>query len=309
MCSIVRQIGYLSLKGSDLVRIGSSQIDGRAESSVASVQAKEQKSGQALVDEIADRIRQQIMSGDIPIGAQLRQAALAAEFGVSRTPVREALRQLQSGGLITVVPNRGAVVHVPSPWDVRDAYDVRAELEGLAAERAATRISDDQLDRLRKAQETMRKASEKPVAPRQNAGPAQTTIANDEIHTTIHEAARNPWLAKMIIQVNESFPRNVLSLVLAETPSRGARTSASTTRSSTRWRRATARRPATRCAVTSSTPASSSPAGTRSARRRCSGPRRGEPRRGDEVQVGAGRAGCEVRQRLPDRRCELEAVP
>ena len=184
---------------------------------MATVQPQEQKSGQALVDEIASRIRQQIMSGDIPIGAQLRQAALAAEFGVSRTPVREALRQLQSGGLITVVPNRGAVVHVPSPWDVRAAHEVRAELEGLAAERAATRISDAQLSKLRKAQETMRKASEKPRS-RQTAGPAQTTIANDEIHTTIHEAARNPWLAKMIIQINESFPRNVLSLVLAENP-------------------------------------------------------------------------------------------
>jgi len=184
---------------------------------VASVQSSEQKSGQALVDEIASRIRRQIMSGDIPIGAQLRQAALAAEFGVSRTPVREALRQLQSGGLITVVPNRGAVVHVPSPWDVRAAHEVRAELEGLAAERAATRITDDQLDRIRKAQETMRKASEKPRA-RRTAGPAPTTVANDQIHTTIHEAARNPWLAKMINQINESFPRNVLSLVLAENP-------------------------------------------------------------------------------------------
>ncbi len=184
---------------------------------MASVQAKSQTRGQALVDEIAGRIRQQIMSGEIPIGAQLRQAALASEFGVSRTPVREALRQLQSGGLITVVPNRGAVVHVPSPWDVRAAHEVRAELEGLAAERAATRITDTQLAKLRKAQETMRKASER-TKPRSAPGPAQTTIANDEIHTTIHEAARNPWLAKMIIQINESFPRNVLSLVLAENP-------------------------------------------------------------------------------------------
>ena len=185
---------------------------------MASVQAKEQKSGQALVDES----RTASASGSCP--ATSRSAPSCARrrsppsSGCSRTPVREALRQLQSGGLITVVPNRGAVVHVPSPWDVRAAHEVRAELEGLAAERAATRISDDQLDRLRKAQETMRKASEKAVARRQNAGPAQTTIANDEIHTTIHEAARNPWLAKMIIQVNESFPRNVLSLVLAENP-------------------------------------------------------------------------------------------
>jgi DNA-binding GntR family transcriptional regulator len=168
-------------------------------------------------DEIALEVEREIVTGELAPGTVLRQEHLSERFSVSRTPVREALRQLQSGGLITVVPNRGAVVHVPSPWDVRAAHEVRAELEGLAAERAATRISDDQLDRLRKAQETMRKVSEKP-RPRRTAGPAPTTVANDEIHTTIHQAARNPWLAKMIIQINESFPRNVLSLVLAENP-------------------------------------------------------------------------------------------
>ena len=83
----------------------------------------------ARVDEIAAKIRARIMSGDIPIGAQLRQAELASDFGVSRTPVREALRQLQTGGLIDVVPNRGAVVRVPAPWEVREAYEVRAELD------------------------------------------------------------------------------------------------------------------------------------------------------------------------------------
>ena len=71
--------------------------------------------GRALVDEIARKIRDRIMSGDIPIGAQLRQAELANDFVVSRTPVREALRQLQTGGLIEVLPNRGAVVRVPAP--------------------------------------------------------------------------------------------------------------------------------------------------------------------------------------------------
>jgi len=174
---------------------------------------------QALVDDLAERIRQRIMTGEIPIGAQLRQAALAAEFGVSRTPVREALRQLQTGGLITVVPNRGAVVRVPSPWEVRSAHEVRAELEGLAAERAATRITEQQLAVLRRANETMRRAAEK-ARPRQptSGATAPTTVANDEIHTTIHEAARNPWLGRMINQINESFPRNVLALVLASDP-------------------------------------------------------------------------------------------
>jgi DNA-binding GntR family transcriptional regulator len=174
---------------------------------------------QALVDDLAERIRERIMTGEIPIGAQLRQAALASEFGVSRTPVREALRQLQTGGLITVVPNRGAVVRVPSPWEVRSAHEVRAELEGLAAERAATRITEPQLAVLRRANETMRRAAER-ARPRQSpaGATAPTTVANDEIHTTIHEAARNPWLGRMINQINESFPRNVLALVLASDP-------------------------------------------------------------------------------------------
>ena len=93
----------------------------------------------ALVDEIASAIRNRIMTGEIAIGSQLRQAELAQELGVSRTPVREALRQLQTSGLIDVLPNRGAVVRVPAPWEVREAYEVRAELEGLACERAVGR--------------------------------------------------------------------------------------------------------------------------------------------------------------------------
>src|SRR3954469_14625076 len=110
----------------------------------------------ALVDQIAAAIRQRIMTGEIAIGAQLRQAELAAELGVSRTPVREALRQLQTSGLIEVVPNRGAVVRVPVPWEVREAYEVRAELEGLACERAVSRINDGELDELRAANQSMR---------------------------------------------------------------------------------------------------------------------------------------------------------
>jgi DNA-binding GntR family transcriptional regulator len=173
----------------------------------------------ALVDEIAERIRQRIMSGEFPIGTQLRQAALATEFKVSRTPVREALRQLQAGGLITVAPNRGAVVRVPAPWEVREAYEVRAELEGLAAERAATRISADDLARVTAANETMRKATEHKRPPKvtPTALPA-TTVANDTFHMLILGAARNERLTQVIQQINESFPRNVMWQVLAEDP-------------------------------------------------------------------------------------------
>lgn len=159
----------------------------------------------ALVDETASAIRQRIMSGEIPIGAQLRQAELAKRLGISRTPVREALRQLQAGGLIEVVPNRGAVVRVPAPWEVREAYEVRAELEGLACVRAVRRLSSDLLDELR--------LTNQQLAPGQGS-----TTANDRFHTLIHEVAGNERLARVIREINEAFPRNVSALVLRDNP-------------------------------------------------------------------------------------------
>lgn len=169
----------------------------------------------ALVDEIAAAIRKRIMSGEVPIGAQLRQAELASELGVSRTPVREALRQLHTSGLIEVVPNRGAIVRVPSPWEVRDAYEVRAELEGLACERAASRISDAELDELRTANESMRAEIAKPSKDGKPGSEPPTVKLNDAFHTMIHRVADNEWLARAINEINQAFPRNVNWLVLA----------------------------------------------------------------------------------------------
>lgn len=173
----------------------------------------------ALVDDLAERIRQRITAGEFPIGMQLRQAALANEFKVSRTPVREALRKLQAGGLITVTPHRGAVVRVPAPWEVRDAYEVRAELEGLAAERAATRIGPSEIAKLERANDTMRKGAQRASRQKPSSGRLPpTTAANDTFHTVILEAAGNARLAQVIQQINESFPRNVLAQVLVDDP-------------------------------------------------------------------------------------------
>ncbi|EHN11933.1 Transcriptional regulator GntR family [Patulibacter medicamentivorans] len=169
----------------------------------------------ALVDEIASQIRARIMSGEIAIGAQLRQAELANELGVSRTPIREALRQLQTSGLIEVVPNRGAVVRVPVPWEVREAYQVRAQLEGFATELAVKRISDAEIATLREANETMREATVHPPALQPGEEPP-TTTANDVFHTTIHQASGNQRLARTINEINETFPRNVSWLVLRD---------------------------------------------------------------------------------------------
>jgi DNA-binding GntR family transcriptional regulator len=84
---------------------------------------------QSLTSAVADKLREQIIRGDIPEGAQLRQDVIAAQFHVSRIPVREALRQLDAEGLITIVPNRGAVVPQLSPNDIEELFAIRALLE------------------------------------------------------------------------------------------------------------------------------------------------------------------------------------
>ncbi|MET0780953.1 MAG: GntR family transcriptional regulator [Microbacterium sp.] len=170
-------------------------------------------SGHALVDDIAAKIRSRIMSGEIPIGAQLRQAELANDFGVSRTPIREALRQLQTGGLIDVVPNRGAVVRVPSPWEVREAYTVRAELEALAAVLSVGNASQDDVERLRAANQAMydRSIVERDEA---NGSALGSRRENDIFHSTIAELSGNSRLARSIDEINETFPRNVSAQLL-----------------------------------------------------------------------------------------------
>src|SRR3984893_5273490 len=84
---------------------------------------------QSLTSAVADKLREEIIRGHIPEGAQLRQDAIALQYRVSRIPVREALRQLDAEGLVTIVPNRGAVVPVLSPTDIEELFTIRALLE------------------------------------------------------------------------------------------------------------------------------------------------------------------------------------
>jgi DNA-binding GntR family transcriptional regulator len=84
---------------------------------------------QSLTSAVADKLRDQIIRGEIAEGTQLRQDAIAAQYQVSRIPVREALRQLDAEGLIAIVPNRGAVVPALSPDDIEELFSIRALLE------------------------------------------------------------------------------------------------------------------------------------------------------------------------------------
>lgn len=103
---------------------------------------------QSLGGQIFNRIRDDILSGNYTTGEELKEATLGKQLGVSRTPVREALRQLDLEGLVEIAPNRGAKVIGISRKDVEDIYHMRARLEGLAARKAAEQIKEEELAEL-----------------------------------------------------------------------------------------------------------------------------------------------------------------
>jgi DNA-binding GntR family transcriptional regulator len=169
-----------------------------------------------LVDRLASTIQARILSGEIASNTRLRQETLAAEFGVSRTPIREALRKLQSAGVVALEPRKGAVVHGPTARQVREAYLVRAELEGLAAELATPRMGDAELDRLRDAQAHFRHSIEDVIARRRRNGEtaewsdeSEWEQANNVFHQVIQEAAGNRQLLSAIAHLHRSFPRHL----------------------------------------------------------------------------------------------------
>jgi DNA-binding GntR family transcriptional regulator len=169
-----------------------------------------------LVDRLAAAIQARILSGEIPSHSRLRQASLAAEFGVSRTPVREALRKLQSTGVVVLEPRRGAVVRGTTPREVREAYLVRAELEGLAAELATAHVTDDELARLHEAQDLFRRSIEAEIERRRSGATAAPWSAendweraNNLFHEVIQHAAGNRQLLAAIAHLHRSFPRHL----------------------------------------------------------------------------------------------------
>jgi DNA-binding GntR family transcriptional regulator len=174
------------------------------------------KTADKLVGSIAERISEKIIAGEYPPGSPLRQEALAEEFAVSRTPVREALRQLEAKGVIEHRPNVGATVRAPNARDIRDAYQVRAELEGLAISLAAEWITDEQIARMRVAQRKFSVVVDKLIAAR-HSNPKRRikdvpswVESNDDFHNVVIEASGNQRLKQMIRDLHHGFTRNLM---------------------------------------------------------------------------------------------------
>lgn len=173
------------------------------------------KNNDNLVKNLADKIAEQIMCGERMPGTRLRQEVLAEEFAVSRTPVREALRHLESRGLIEHVPNHGATVSKPSSQNIREAYQVRAELEGLAAELAVEWITDEQIALLHEAQARFSSVVETliPVGSevRRPVDEGRDWISsNTQFHDVILTAARNSRLKSTVNELHSGFTRNIM---------------------------------------------------------------------------------------------------
>lgn len=102
----------------------------------------------SLRGKVFKKLREDILNGRYQENEELREAAIGEELGVSRTPVREAFRQLELEGLIRIVPNKGAYVTGISSSDVADIYEIRSLLEGLCARWATTRISKEKIEEM-----------------------------------------------------------------------------------------------------------------------------------------------------------------
>jgi DNA-binding GntR family transcriptional regulator len=143
-----------------------------------------------LRSQVRDILLERIVEGHYLPGARLVETQIARELGVSQAPVREALRDLESFGVVESHAFRGAQVRNPSRAELLEAYPVRAALESMAAREAATLITEEQLDELERLIDRMLKLADEGNAHHQ-------AIANAEFHGLIIEAAHNGTLARL----------------------------------------------------------------------------------------------------------------
>lgn len=143
-------------------------------------------------------IRHAIIFGHFPPGQQLKEEELSARFDVSRTPVRQAIRQLADEGLVQVGTNKRSYVTDISHLQAEEAFDLLAYLEGYAARLAAQRITPDELARLRVLHEELRVISS---GERDEDYPYLEK--NSEFHSIIHEASRNQILLALLKRVSD----------------------------------------------------------------------------------------------------------
>lgn len=153
-----------------------------------------------LREKILENIRDAIISGTLKAGSRVSEPDLAERYGISRTPIREAFRQLESEGYLTVIPRRGAVVSEFNLKEVEDFYAIKSILEGYAARKACENLTEKELERLQTINNRL-------------AGLAEVNdIKNfckthDEFHAMFINASDNEKLKELIFGLVSRFQR------------------------------------------------------------------------------------------------------
>ncbi len=146
--------------------------------------AEDGPQGNSTYRQLLDEIRR----GELLPGARLRETELAERLGVSRTPVREAIRQMEADGLVVHVPRHGATIRELDYIEVMELYEMRAVLEGTAARLAARAASDIELDALSEINDELAAAPD----------PMRAYELNRQFHMTLLDAAKNRYLTRSV---------------------------------------------------------------------------------------------------------------
>lgn len=149
---------------------------------------------------VFETLREAIIQGRLGPGERLMEVQLADEMGVSRTPVREAIRKLELEGFVVMIPRKGAYVASYSVKDIVDVFEVRAALEGLAAGLAAERVTPEELEEMERAVLQIYEVS--------HGNDLDILVAKDtDFHDLIYKASRNQRLVQIVTHLKEQIQR------------------------------------------------------------------------------------------------------
>lgn len=151
---------------------------------------------ESLNDRIYKALREAIFRGDYKPGERLTEPALATLFGVSRNPIREVLRKLQSEGIVEIPPRKSARVAVYTIEEIKEIIELRAELEGLSAQFSAGRLTDETYDHFQKLLIDGKKAE-------QNNDLVKLAQYNEEFHALLFSSGQNRFLVDYIATLRE----------------------------------------------------------------------------------------------------------
>jgi DNA-binding GntR family transcriptional regulator len=153
-----------------------------------------------LREVVSETMRDAIVNGTLKPGERLMEIQLAEELGVSRTPVREAIRKLELEGFVVMIPRRGTYVAGLSIKDINEVFEIRTALDVLAAGLAAERITEEELEQMERLMVEIGEHIDK--------GDMEAIIALDsEFHDVLYKASRNDRLVGIINNLREQFTR------------------------------------------------------------------------------------------------------